>query len=43
MNNKLAPIIPFKYALVRPLSIKSFIKPYYNYYFATSYFLRKKE
>lgn len=43
MKNKLTPIIPFKYALVKPLSIKSFIKPYYNYYFATSYFLRRNK
>lgn len=42
----LKPINPFKQSLTRPLTIKSFIRPFYNYYksyFVTSFFLEETE
>ena len=37
------PIGPIKQSLTKPLSIKSFIRPFYQYYFRTSFFLMKTE
>ena len=37
----LKPINIFKQSLIKPLSIKSVIRPFYRYYFGTSFFLMK--
>jgi hypothetical protein len=42
-NMGLRLIFPFKLALIKPLSIKSFIRPFYRYYFGTKFFLMKAE
>lgn len=34
---------PYHQAFVKPISIKSFIKPFYNYFFGTSFFLTKSK
>lgn len=34
-------IFPFKKCLIRPVSIKSFLRPFYNYFFGTVFFLKK--
>lgn len=42
-NFGLTRIRPFNQSLVKPLNIRYFILPFYNYYFRTSFFLKKVE
>ena len=42
-NVGLKPINPFIQALIKPLSLKSIIRPFYRYYLGTSFFLVKAE
>ena len=42
-NVGLKPINPFIQALIKPLSLKSIIRPFYRYYLGTSFFLMKAE
>lgn len=41
--NGLKPISPFKLALDNPSSIKTILRPFYRYYFGSSFFLTKSE
>jgi 2-polyprenyl-3-methyl-5-hydroxy-6-metoxy-1,4-benzoquinol methylase len=40
-KQRIKPLSPFKQALIKPVNIKSFLRPFYRYYFETSFYLVK--